>query len=40
VRNTVEGPVTPQVPASILQRHHHTTLFLDEPAASLLRATS
>ena len=37
VRNAVEGQVTPQVPASILQRHEQCTLFLDEPAASLLR---
>lgn len=36
VRNAVEGEVTPQVPASILQRHPNCTLFLDEPAASLL----
>ena len=37
VRNAVEGEVTPQVPASILQRHEHCTLFLDKPAGSLLR---
>jgi glucosamine-6-phosphate deaminase len=37
VRNTVEGPVTPQVPASILQRQDRATLYLDEPAASLLK---
>ena len=36
VRNAVEGDVTPQVPASILQQHTQTTLFLDEPAATLL----
>lgn len=36
VRNAVEGPVTPVVPASILQQHAATTLFLDTPAASLL----
>ena len=37
VRNAVEGDVTPKVPASILQRHEECTLFLDKPAASLLR---
>ena len=36
----VEGPVTPDVPASILQRHTETALFLDRPAASLLRSES
>jgi len=36
VRNTVEGEVSPAVPASILQRHADTTLFLDESAASQL----
>jgi glucosamine-6-phosphate deaminase len=35
---TVEGPVTPQVPASIMQRHGDTTIFLDKPAASMLKA--
>lgn len=40
VRNTVEGPITPQVPASSLQRHADCALFLDEPAASLLRPGS
>jgi glucosamine-6-phosphate deaminase len=37
VRNAVEGEVTNQVPASILQRHKQCTLFLDPPAASLLK---
>ena len=37
---TVEGPVTPLVPASILQRHPAATLFLDPAAASLLRGAS
>jgi glucosamine-6-phosphate deaminase len=36
VRNTVEGDVSPRVPASILQRHEKCTLYLDKPAASLL----
>jgi glucosamine-6-phosphate deaminase len=37
VRNSVEGPVTPHVPASILQTHPNCSLFLDQAAASLLR---
>jgi len=36
VRNSVNGPVTPMVPASILQTHADTTLFLDRESASLL----
>lgn len=36
VAATVEGPVTPEVPASILQRHDHATLYLDPDSASLL----
>ena len=36
VRNSVEGDVTPTVPASILQRHEKCTLFLDRESASLL----
>ncbi|MDG2124050.1 MAG: glucosamine-6-phosphate deaminase [Verrucomicrobiales bacterium] len=36
VRNALEGPVTPTVPASILQKHPSTNLHLDPPAASLL----
>jgi len=38
VRSAVEGEVSPQFPASILQRHASCTLFLDPPAASLLDA--
>lgn len=34
VRNTLEGPVTPEVPASILQEHSSCDLFLDKAAAS------
>ncbi|EHL99569.1 putative glucosamine-6-phosphate deaminase [Acetobacteraceae bacterium AT-5844] len=37
VRDALEGPVTPRHPASILQTHPDTVLFLDPPAASLLR---
>ncbi len=36
VQRAVEGPVTPQVPASILQRHEDVTLLLDSAAASRL----
>ncbi len=39
VRNTVEGPVTPDVPASILQQHPNTLLFVDPPAAQELAAS-
>ncbi|HEV2295050.1 MAG TPA: glucosamine-6-phosphate deaminase [Tepidisphaeraceae bacterium] len=37
VRNSVQGPVTNQVPASILQKHEEVALFLDKAAASLLK---
>ena len=40
VRDAVEGPVTNRVPASILQRHPSCRLFLDEPAAALLKSRS
>jgi glucosamine-6-phosphate deaminase len=36
VRNSIEGPVTNQVPASILQRHANATIYLDRASASLL----
>jgi glucosamine-6-phosphate deaminase len=36
VHASVAGPVTPQAPASILQTHADTTLFLDTAAASRL----
>jgi glucosamine-6-phosphate deaminase len=36
VAAAVEGPITPGVPASILQQHAQTTLVLDPPAASKL----
>jgi glucosamine-6-phosphate deaminase len=34
VRNAVTGPVCPQVPASILQKHDCVSLFLDPDSAS------
>jgi glucosamine-6-phosphate deaminase len=37
VRGAVEGPVSPDLPASIMQTHDNTTLYLDPPAASLLK---
>jgi glucosamine-6-phosphate deaminase len=37
VRNAVEGPVSRDVPASILQQHPDCSLYLDQPAASLLK---
>jgi len=36
VRDTLRGPVTTNVPASILRRHAQAMMFLDEPAASKL----
>lgn len=36
VRDALQAPVTPQHPASILQRHPNAVMFLDPPAASLL----
>jgi glucosamine-6-phosphate deaminase len=37
VRGAVEGPVTPAVPASILQRHPDCRLHLDRASAALLQ---
>lgn len=37
VQGTVEGPVTPDCPASILQQHPDATLHLDAASAELLR---
>jgi glucosamine-6-phosphate deaminase len=36
VAKAVEGPLTPQLPASLLRNHGRVTLFLDEPAAANL----
>jgi glucosamine-6-phosphate deaminase len=38
VQGAVEGPVTPEVPSSILQQHERTTIYLDRPAAGLLKS--
>ena len=40
VRNAVNGPITPYVPASILQQHGRISLYLDRPAAGLLTGTA
>jgi glucosamine-6-phosphate deaminase len=40
VQAVVEGPVTPLVPASILQCHPEATIYLDPSSASLLGAPS
>jgi len=36
VKGAAEGPITSNLPASILQRHEGATIYLDPPAASLL----
>ncbi|HQK37664.1 MAG TPA: glucosamine-6-phosphate deaminase [Bacteroidales bacterium] len=36
VKNTVEGPVTPAIPASVLRQHKQVWLFLDKNSAMLL----
>jgi glucosamine-6-phosphate deaminase len=38
VKASLEGAVTPDVPASILQRHADVTVYLDRDAAALLSA--
>jgi glucosamine-6-phosphate deaminase len=38
VKNSIEGPVDPMFPASILRTHPNTTLFLDRDSAALLSA--
>lgn len=40
VAHALEGPVTPDVPASILQTHAACHVFLDRPAAARLTAPS
>ena len=37
VHATIDGPISPEVPASILQRHPACHLFLDPDSAALLR---
>jgi len=38
VAGTVEGPVTPDVPASALQRHERTWIYMDRAAAAKLES--
>lgn len=40
VRGAVEGPVTPHLPASILQQHAQATVYLDRDSASLLQSAT
>ncbi len=40
VKNCLEGEITPQHPASILQKHPHCHVFLDSGSASLLTGTT
>ena len=40
VRDALDGEVTPQVPASILQRHSRAAIYLDPESASLCRSKS
>ena len=37
IADTIEGPITSMVPASILQHHQHAKIFIDEEAASQLK---
>ena len=37
VANSLQGEVSPMVPASVLRRHSNATLFLDKDSASLLQ---
>ena len=39
VKDTLEGSVTPLVPASILQKHPDTVIYLDPPATGLLNSS-
>lgn len=39
MKMTIEGPITEEVPASILQNHPNITFVLDEASASLLTET-
>lgn len=36
IKAALNGPITETVPASILQKHNHVTIILDEEAAQLL----
>lgn len=36
IKNTVEGPITAMVPATIVQMHRYAMIYIDEEAASVL----
>ena len=36
VKGMIEGPVTPELPASVLQNHKDVTVIIDKAAAALL----
>jgi glucosamine-6-phosphate deaminase len=36
VKKTVEGDISPEIPASIMRNHETTWLFLDKDSASML----
>ena len=36
VKNSLEGEITPMVPASVLRRHPNATIYLDKDSAALL----
>lgn len=38
VQQSLEGPITPQIPASILRTQSHARLYLDEESSALLRS--
>lgn len=40
VRDAIEGPLTNQLPASILRQHSNTTILLDNASAQLLNRSS
>ncbi len=40
LHRSLEGPITPEVPASILQKHQAITIFTDRAAAQLLASRS
>ena len=39
VQAAIEGPITPHVPASILQTHDDVTVYLDTDSASLMQTS-
>lgn len=40
VKASLEGPISPSVPASILRTHLHVSIYLDKQSASLLSPTT